>query len=244
MASEIVTHNIFSESRKGIKLVLLWEDRKVISSSNISMFQLLFRDSEGSSVGLLVMISGGFCSSGHGQNSCAKINRCPVVLLDILIHLGCQLVVWKSHEDSPKSSYTSHNMGRKDAFAACSGSFGLLQPLGWAGTTCTLGSVPQLVLIQLPKYFQPQKHILFLDRSNYSSICWTEICFAVAVTHSSESQRTVPLSLVSLADTGKGSHQVLGSRRCPLLLGALPVTDSQALHHPASRGSSIYEHLP
>lgn len=177
MASEIVTH-IFSESRKGIKLVLLWEDRKVISSSNISMFQLLFRGSEGSSVVLLVMVSGGFCSSGHRQNSCAKINRCPVVLLDTLIHLGCQLVVWKSHKDSPKSSYTGHNIGRKDTFAACSGSFGLLQPLGWAGTTCTLGSVPQLVLIQLPKYFQPQKHILFLDRSNYSSICWTKICFA------------------------------------------------------------------
>lgn len=117
LASEIVTH-IFSESRKVIKLVLLWEDTKVISSSNISMFQLLFRGSESSGVVLLVAISGGFCSSGHGQNSCAKINRWPVVLLDILIHLGCQLVVWKSHEDSPKSSYTSHSIGRKDAFAS------------------------------------------------------------------------------------------------------------------------------
>lgn len=93
------------------------------------MFQLPVRGSEGSGVVLLVVISGGFCSRGHGQNSCAKINSCPVVLLDILIHLGCQLVVWKSHEDSPKSSYTNHSIGRKDAFAACSGSLGLLQPL-------------------------------------------------------------------------------------------------------------------
>lgn len=45
MASATVTH-IFLESRKGTKLLLLWEGSKVISSSNISVFHLLFRGSE------------------------------------------------------------------------------------------------------------------------------------------------------------------------------------------------------
>lgn len=49
MSLEIVTH-IFLESRRATTRLLSGEGRKIISSSNISTFQLLFRGSESRSL--------------------------------------------------------------------------------------------------------------------------------------------------------------------------------------------------